>query len=220
VDIAGERRGEKSHQMPNVVRLTKVSSGNVLLDELSLRLLRWMQFLNLSRIDAAGGDRVHSDAMRAKFGGQCSGPADESCLGGRSAVELWRHQRAGYVDDSTPVLSLHPRHDEISQSPCSEKIECKCLVPERIVRLACDRPRTTGVVDEDIDTPAKSRQGFSCDRSGAAFRTNIPDHDRRTTAGTRGQRSGHLLQRRCCAPADRHMHANVRKSQRDPAADT
>jgi hypothetical protein len=29
--------------------------------------------------------------MRAKFGGQCSGPADESCFGGRSAVELWRH---------------------------------------------------------------------------------------------------------------------------------
>ena len=91
VDIAGERRGEKSHEMPNVVRLTKVSSGNVLLDEFSLRLLRWMKFLNLSRVDATRGDRVDSDTMRAEFGGQCSGPADKSCFGGRSAVELWRN---------------------------------------------------------------------------------------------------------------------------------
>src|SRR5881394_3290860 len=83
VDIAGERRGEKRHEMPNVARLTKVSSRNVLLDELSLRLLRWMQFLNLSRIDAARGDRVHRDAVRAKFAGQCSGPADESGFRGR-----------------------------------------------------------------------------------------------------------------------------------------
>src|SRR5215211_7893766 len=117
VDIAGKRRGEKSHEMPDVVGLTKISRGNVLLDELGLRLLRWMQFLNLSRIDATGGDRVHGDAMRAKFGGQCSGPADESCFGGRRAVELWRHQRAGYVDDPTPVLCFHPGHDEVSQSP-------------------------------------------------------------------------------------------------------
>ena len=36
IDIAGERRGEKSHEMPNVVRLTEVASGNVLPDELSL----------------------------------------------------------------------------------------------------------------------------------------------------------------------------------------
>src|SRR3954464_12807072 len=91
IDIAGERRGEKSHEMPNVVRLTEVASGNILLDELSLRLLRWMQSLNLSRIDATGGDRVHSDTMCAEFGGQCSGLADKSCLGGRRAVEFWRH---------------------------------------------------------------------------------------------------------------------------------
>ena len=69
IDIAGERRGEKSHEMPNVVRLTEVAGGNVLLDELSLGLLRWMKFLNLSRVDATGGDRVHSDTMCAELGG-------------------------------------------------------------------------------------------------------------------------------------------------------
>ena len=127
--------------------------------------------------------------MRAKFGGQGSGPADEGCFGGRRAVELWRHERAGYVDDPTPVLRLHPRHDEISQSPCGQEIQCKGLVPERIVGFAGDGSRTAGVVDEDIDAPAKSGQGFGGDRSGTAFRTDIPDDDRRTTAGTRGQRS-------------------------------
>src|SRR5215217_6183825 len=54
-----------------------------------------------------------------------------------------------------------------------------CLVPERIVRFTGGGPRTAGVVDEDIDTPAKSRQGFGCDLGGTAFRTNIPDDDRR-----------------------------------------
>src|SRR4030095_2008882 len=81
IDIAGEWRSEKSYEMPDVVRLTEIASGNVLLDEVDLRLLRWMQFLNLSRVDATGGDRVHGNAMRAELGGQCPGPADERCFG-------------------------------------------------------------------------------------------------------------------------------------------
>src|SRR6185369_14453522 len=86
--------------------------------------------------------------------------------------------------------------------------------------FACDGPRATGVVDEDIDTPAKSRLGFGCDLSGTAIRTNVRDHDRRTTAGTTGEASGYLLQRRRCAAAERHMHASVCERRRDAATDT
>ena len=67
IDVAGEWGGEKRDEVPDVIRLPEIASGDVLRDEVRLRLLCWMQFLNLGRVDATRCDRVDGDTIWTEF---------------------------------------------------------------------------------------------------------------------------------------------------------
>ena len=53
--------------MADIVGVTEIAGRNVLLDVVGPGLLRWMQLLNLRRIDTSRRDCVDRDPVRAEF---------------------------------------------------------------------------------------------------------------------------------------------------------
>src|SRR3990167_4397671 len=148
-DVARKRRGEKAHQVRNVLGLAVLAERDLVLF-LPLAALGGVVAQDLFALDAPRRDRVHRDAVAPQLARQALRPGAHRRLRGESAVQTLGLGLAGDVDDASPAALDHLRQQPVRELALAREVERHRLLPLRLARLEREPAAAAGVVDEDL----------------------------------------------------------------------
>jgi hypothetical protein len=120
--------------------------------------------------DVAGGDRIHGYRPACELAGEGFGEADEAGFGG-GVVGLTGLTGLAYdggdVDDASPAVFDHLRHDGLSHEKGSSEIGGEDVIPVFALHAhGEDVAGDSGVVDEDVDGSEVCEGGFGAVADG------------------------------------------------------
>src|SRR5690606_12357176 len=206
----GHRRCEVDHRPHDVLDLVEVDAAwRALAQELpvciTLRIVE-LEYLVDRRLDRAGGDGVHCDAVRRELAGQCLGEVDHAALGGAvggAVEEPAEPGNRGHVHDLAAAPFPHLGGERLGAEEHALEVDVEPAVPDLFGGIVDGHHvEYARIVDENVDGAVVGERPTGHLLDLADLRHVAAQRDR--IAAAVADRGGHRLCPRLVEVGDHH----------------